>query len=294
MGLLVVLVAFVGWWWVSAAGKVPPAERQVLIIGHAGSGFFTPVNPFNALPPSSMRGIQKALAQGVDGVEIDVQLSRDSVPMLYHDPRFDTMTNGHGCVSGLPAAAITALRYRGGWPYDWFQQEQPVTLEHLLAQLQRRARRTGHYPILHLDLHEYDVCASAGSEYRRSPALARALGRVLRRYGYPPDRLLLLTDRPQTLPLLRRAVPGAPLAVEIAKAADFDAGLRAAAQYQVQAVVLHKNVITPARSAVARSAGFEVVVFGGRSAGSIRRILACRPTAIEVDNVPRLLSLVGR
>ncbi|MBC6612863.1 hypothetical protein H8B15_18215 [Hymenobacter sp. BT507] len=294
LGVLVVLSLVVAWRWLAVGEKVPPAQRQVLVIGHAGSGFFTPINPFNPLPPSSLRGIEHALDQGVDGVEIDVQLSQDSVPMLYHDPRFDTMTDGHGCVSEQPAAAITALHYRGGWPYDWFQQEQPATVETLLRQLQRRARRTGRYPVLHLDLHEYDACAPEGQQYRRSPVLARALGRVLRRYRVPPERLLLLTDHPQTLSLLRAAVPGAPLAVEIAKDDDFTAGLQAARQEQTQAVVLHKDVITPARSAEARAAGLEVVVFGGRSSASIRRILACHPDAMEVDNVPQLLTLLGR
>lgn len=294
LGLLVVLSLVVAWQWLSAGEKVPPVERQVLVVGHAGSGFFTPINPFNPLPPSSLRGIAHALDQGVDGVEIDVQLSQDSIPILYHDPRFDSMTDGHGCVSELPAAAITALHYRGGWPYDWFQQEQPATFETLLSQLQRRARRTGRYPLLHLDLHEHDDCAPEGQAYRRSPALARALGRVLRRFRVPADRLLILTDHPQTLPLLRAAVPGAPLAVEIAKDDEFAKGVQAAREQAVEAIVVHKDVITPARSAAARAAGLEVVVFGGRSSASIRRILACRPDAIEVDNVPQLLTLLGR
>lgn len=292
--LLLSILAIVGWWWVGAGGKSPLTGRQVLVIGHAGSGFFTPINPFNPLPPSSLRGIEQALDQGVDGVEIDVQLSQDSVPMLYHDPRFDTMTDGHGCVSEMAAAAITALHYRGGWPYDWFQREQPIRLDTLLVRLQARERRTGRYPVLHLDLHEANVCVPVDQAYARSPVLARALGRVLSRYQVPVRQLLILTDQPQTLPLLGAAVPGAPLAVEISKAENFEGGLQAASQRGAQAVVVHKDVITPARAAAAQAAGFEVVVFGGRSSGSIRRILSCHPDAMEVDNVPELLALLGR
>ncbi len=38
----------------------------------------------------SMAGVEKALAQGADGVEVDVQLSQDSIPILYHDPTLNT------------------------------------------------------------------------------------------------------------------------------------------------------------------------------------------------------------
>ncbi|GAB2958515.1 hypothetical protein GCM10027048_26900 [Hymenobacter coalescens] len=267
------------------------AARQIIgsgpqVLGHAGSGFFTPLNPFNPLPPSSLAGVRQALDRGAAGVEIDVQLSQDSVPVLYHDLDLTNRTDATGYISQRPAAELTQLRYRGGWPYDWFQNERIATLDELLTELAQRPS----FPLLHLDLHEHDG-ATPATPYVRSPALVRALGRVLRRHRVPTERLLLLTEHAESLPALRRELPGAALGLEITD--RFDERLALARQTGVEAVVLSKYVITPERTTQARRQGLQVVVFGGRSPRAIRRLLACRPDAIEVDNVPALLRLLG-
>ncbi|WP_400191976.1 glycerophosphodiester phosphodiesterase [Hymenobacter sp. B81] len=261
----------------AAAGRPAP-----LIIGHAGSGFLTPFNRFNPLPPSSLGGVTQALAHGADGVEVDVQLSQDSVLMLFHDPWLQGITPAQGCVSQFAAAELARLPYRGGWPYDWFQHERVAPLETLLARL---SQHPAAYPVLHLDLHEADYCAPAGQTYARSPALVRALGRLLRRYPVPAGRLLVLTEHIPSLPRLAQELPGVPLGLEITGAVD--ERLATAPQLPVAAVVLPKTLATPARVAQAQAAGLQVVLFGGRSRGTITRLLACRPNALQTDHVPR-------
>lgn len=267
----------------------PPKLPNLLILGHAGSGFFTPLNPFNYRPPSSWLGIENALNLGADGVEVDLQLSQDSIPVLYHDPKLDNMSTGRGCVSQLPAAALTQLRYRGGPPYDWFQQEQPITFDTLLARLSRRPR----FPRLHLDLHEFDVCQPAGHELDRSPALLHQLARSLARYRVPPQNVLLVTTNRSTVQYAHVALPQVPAALEITTD-DFAGGLRAAQAENVRALVLSGKRVTPAQTAQAHAAGLRVVVFGGRSTGSIKRILASQPDEVEIDNVAKLLDMQGR
>jgi glycerophosphoryl diester phosphodiesterase len=279
-----------GWliWDANATVAGPVRNRnggQIQVIGHAGSGFFTPLNPFNPLPPSSLAGIKKALAQGADGVEIDVQLSQDSIPILYHDPTLNSMTTGTGCVSEHSAAALQQVEYRGGWGYDLFQDERIATLEALLQQVATYPT----YPYLHLDLHEHDVC---GREYTRSPALVRSLARLLHRYAVPSERLLILTTYQPTLLQLRQALPAVPLGLEVTE--DLEAGLVAAKELGVQAVVMPKRLATPEHVTQVHNAGFDVVLFGGRSAGSIRRLVSAHPDAIEVDNVPQLLRTLQR
>jgi len=266
-------------------GPAPAAHtRRPLVIGHAGSGFF---HPFNALPPSSLRSINRALSRGADGVEVDVRLSQDSIPVLYHDHTLDSMTDGQGCVSQLPAAALTQLHYRGGWPYDWFQHEQLVTFETLLARLVQE----GPFPYLHLDLHEDDACSS-GNE-ARSRALARHLRQLLTRYQVPTDRVLILTNRSSTLRYLRELLPTVPLGLEITD--DFEGGFAQLQQLpQVQAAVLHKDDVTPERAARLHALGREVVVFGGRSARAVGRVVAAAPDSYEVDNVRQLRTTLRR
>ncbi|RSK39523.1 glycerophosphodiester phosphodiesterase [Hymenobacter perfusus] len=260
-------------------------QRRPLVIGHAGSGFFHPL--FNPLPPSSLRSINRALRQGADGVEVDIRLSQDSIPVLYHDNSLNSMTDGTGCVSQTPAATLTTLHYRGGWPYDWFQREKLLTLETLLNSLAKRPE----FPYLHLDLHEDDDCN--GNDPARSQALARRLRDLLHQYRVPTGRLLVLTNRASTLVYLRQVLPAVPLGLEMG--ADFAAGLATLRCLPtVQMAVLHKNDLTPERAAQVHALGKEVVVFGGRSAKAVSRVVAAGTDAYEVDNVRRLQATLRR
>ncbi len=267
--------------------KPLPAGQQPLVIGHAGSGFLTPFNPFNPLPPSSLGGIEQALARGADGVEVDVQLSQDSVLMLYHDQKLESMTNGSGCIYEQPAAAVQQLEYKAGWFYDLWQDEHPITLQQLLDKLSKRPT----LPYLHFDLHETNVC-NPEQPLARAPALARALGKLLKNYSWPPERLLVLTINQSSLAALRQVLPNTPLGLEITD--DFEGQLQVAKAEKVQAIVVKKDIITPENTAQAHAAGLQVVTFGGRAQSTVQRLIDCQPDAIEVDNVPTMLTLLGR
>lgn len=55
-----------------------------------------------------------ALAQGADGIEFDVQLSADGVPVVMHDALVDRMTSGHGRVADMSLAALQSLEMPQG------------------------------------------------------------------------------------------------------------------------------------------------------------------------------------
>ncbi|MCC2546968.1 hypothetical protein LJY25_10970 [Hymenobacter sp. BT175] len=261
-----------------------------MVVGHAGSGFFTPFNPFNPLPPSSLRSVLQALDRGAEGIEVDLELSRDSVPVLYHDVTLETMTKtGRGCVSEQTAAALIQLQFQGGWPYDWFHREKMVTLDTLLGRLEKRGRP---FPYLHLDLHEDLPCLSPVQRQRHSAALARQLVALLRLYHVPAERVLVVSDQPATLARVHQLWPAATLGFEVTH--DFESQLTQALAQKVQAVVLSQDLTTPENVARAHAAGLAVITFGGRSGRLMRRLIAAGPDGYEADNVPKLLKLLGR
>jgi glycerophosphoryl diester phosphodiesterase len=137
------------------------------------------------------------------------------------------------------------------------------------------------------------MCQPEGRRFERVPALLRALGRSLARYQVPAGRALLVTMNLSTLQQARTILPALPRAYEVASNGDLTAGLRDARAQQAEAIVLSSRSVTPAQPAQVRAAGLRVVVFGGRSTSSIRRILASQPDEIEVDNVGKLLSMQG-
>jgi glycerophosphoryl diester phosphodiesterase len=80
---------------------------RTLVLGHRGSPA--------SLPENTLASFQRALEEGADGVELDVQLSAEGVPVVIHDPDLDRTTDGTGPVGAHAAAELASLR-AGGEP----------------------------------------------------------------------------------------------------------------------------------------------------------------------------------
>jgi glycerophosphoryl diester phosphodiesterase len=75
--------------------------RKPLIIGHRGAMAYEPEN--------TLRSFRRALELGADGVEFDVHLSKDEVPVVIHDSTLDRTTNGKGDVHAFTARQLQGL-----------------------------------------------------------------------------------------------------------------------------------------------------------------------------------------
>jgi len=100
-----------------------PGERT-LNIAHRGASSLAPENTFAAF--------DQALEAGADGIEFDVQLSRDNVPVIIHDERLERTTTGKGLVKELSLEELKALD-AGSWFASDFKGAAIPTLEEVLT-----------------------------------------------------------------------------------------------------------------------------------------------------------------
>ncbi len=63
-------------------------SNSILVIAHRGD--------WRNAPENSILAIEKAVAMGVDIIEIDIQKTRDGQLVLMHDETVDRTTNGKG------------------------------------------------------------------------------------------------------------------------------------------------------------------------------------------------------
>jgi glycerophosphoryl diester phosphodiesterase len=77
------------------------SSQRPLLIAHRGASADAPEN--------TLAAFNLALEQGADGIEFDVQLAADGVPVVIHDGRLERTTNGQGPVRAQTAAALQAL-----------------------------------------------------------------------------------------------------------------------------------------------------------------------------------------
>lgn len=101
---------------------IPP-----LIIAHRGGKIDFPEN--------TLLSFKKALEAGVDAIEMDIQVSKDNVPVLYHPSDLKIWTNGNGKVEEYTLAELKMLNAawnydeQNGYPYRALPQEIPTLRE---------------------------------------------------------------------------------------------------------------------------------------------------------------------
>lgn len=93
------------------------------IIAHRGASKLAPEN--------TMPAFELAYKQGADGVETDVQLTKDGTPVLIHDEQVKRTTNGKGYVKDLTLNQLKQLD-AGSWFSKKFIGTTIITLEEFL------------------------------------------------------------------------------------------------------------------------------------------------------------------
>ncbi|WP_347159699.1 glycerophosphodiester phosphodiesterase [Pontibacter chitinilyticus] len=262
----------------SASAQAAATHPPALVIGHAGSGFLTPLSPFNPLPPNSMASLKKAFEHGADGVEVDVQLSSDGTAILYHDPTLNTFTAKAGLIDTMRAEQVLGVPYKAGFLYDLFQDEKIISLEQLLQYLGSMPEK----PYLQLDLRN--------STPERRAWYAATLMELLRKYAYPLQKLAFISPDEALLEAFRKEEPQATLLVDADD--DFDGAFRKVLQHRFQGIVAPSHYVKQEQVRRAQKQGLQVILFGGKSRSGIASILKKEPDAVEVNNVSRMRKLL--
>lgn len=84
--------------------------ENIKVIGHASTGLKMLNSVYH---DNSKEAVEFALSiEGCDGVEMDIQLSKDGKLWLYHDNDLETETNGNGCISDKNSSELSSLHYK--------------------------------------------------------------------------------------------------------------------------------------------------------------------------------------
>ncbi len=138
-------------------------------------------------PENTLAAFVAAEAAGADGIELDVHLSRDGVPIVIHDATVDRTTSGRGAVDRLSLSELRRLD-AGSWFAPRFAGEPVPTLEEVLHWAEGRLR-------LNLEI--------------KDGAAGQAILALLPRY--PRAQILVSSFDHKILAALRRVDPELPL-----------------------------------------------------------------------------------
>ena len=211
-------------------------------------------------PENTLVAFDAGLAAGADGIELDVRLSRDGVPVLMHDPTLERTTNGSGPVDERTAADLAALdagyhfERGGGFPF--------------------RGRGVG-VPTLRDVFERYPNAPMLVELKAADERLARAVVELVREAG-AAGRVTVGSFQKGALDTVRALDPA------IRTGADMDdvrnglhgvAGRPAFEAFQVPEVYAGMRIVTPEFIANAHALGVSVTVWTVNQEADMRRLL---------------------
>ena len=234
---------------------MPHAER--LVFAHRGGADLAPENTIAAF--------EAAVRLGVDGLEVDVRLSRDGTVVVHHDHFVDRTTNLHGKVSDFTADELAradaaySFSRNGAWPF----RRQSIGVPTLASVLERfRDTRV----IVEMKVNSAEMARRTVEAVRRADAVDRVcLGsfgwRVLREARALEAAIATSAAREEVRWALYRSWFRWP-----ALRVKYDA-------YQVPEVSKRRRVVSPRFVEHAHRAGLPVHVWTVDTEGDAERLL---------------------
>ena len=149
------------------------------VIAHRGSS--------GAFPEHTLQAFEAAIADGVDGLECDVRLTRDGVLVCVHDRKVNRTSDGRGVVSALELKDLHELDFA-----SWKDRERDPQLEDSWQEADRDAGKVLTFErLLQLVLdHDRVVQLQVEAKHptRYGALVERGLVEVLDRYGLTRPR----------------------------------------------------------------------------------------------------------
>jgi glycerophosphoryl diester phosphodiesterase len=159
--------------------------NRTLNIAHRGASAAAPAN--------TLAAFEKAIELGADGIELDVQLSADGVPVVVHDATVDATTDGSGRVAEMTLAQLKQLD-AGSWFDPAFASERIPTLKEVLETMGSRL-------LLNIELKSTSPCDGG---------LEKAIVAQVRHHRLD-ERVFFSSFNPFSLRRIKRIAPHIPV-----------------------------------------------------------------------------------
>ncbi|MXV80982.1 MAG: hypothetical protein F4X58_03015 [Chloroflexi bacterium] len=214
-------------------------------------------------PENTLMGIRQALDMRCDGVEVDVQLSADGVPVLFHDDELQRTTNATGPLADRTYAELQRLDAGEGEPVPSLRDALQLVDGQMLF-----------------------VAELKISPHADVPALCDAVLAEIDRAGALPWIWLWSFDAETVIELSRRAPRGRRIAhLCVAPTPDI---WQIAAEHRLDGISMHGSGLTASNVAACRTHDMAAFVWTVNERADIRHCIELGVTGIVGDYPERI------
>ena len=258
-------------------------KGKILKMGHAGLGFTSLILPFNPYPSNGVTALKKAIEYNADGLEVDLQMTKDSVLVLYHDMTLEGSTNMEGCIQEMSWHEIKDAEYKMGLFFDLFHSDKILRLDSLLSWCQKLDT----FPHLHFDTRIYNMCDDARPH---SMQMGPLLLQILKDYRVPEDKILIISSTRVFVEYLQTFQH--PFRISYEETSDFDKGLKYVLDRGLASLTIKPMLLTESKVAEAHKKNIKIVTFGAKSRSGNAKLIRLNPDVIHSNNVRVLIDLL--
>ena len=215
-----------------------------------------------------------AIESGADGTEMDVQLSKDSVLVLYHDELLDTRTNGSGKVISKNWQELSGVQYNR----VAFDAYSVIRVKDVIDELDDNRSYS-----LTFDCKSFPTDANSIGTYSQS--FARAIKRAFDEYELH-EKIIIEASSIQLIQELQQI----DSSIRILYYPDsFETGFQVATDMNLHGITISMHKITKEQIEEAHLNGLFITIWQARTRKNNREAIQMNPDMIQSDKLKHLV-----
>lgn len=224
-----------------------------------------------------------AFSHKVDGIELDVQMTADGVPVVFHDDTLRRITGKRGAVADRHIAELLELDF-GRWYSEYFRGQRLMTLESLLSRYAGRG-------ILMLELKS---ATGRQNPYVYRDRLCREVTRLIDFYvpGHLHDEIFLLSFDADMIAKTRKFAPHLSYILNIKKPAA--QGEKENAEHEnLWGYCLPRRKLGRDFSRLCHEKGLRIAVYSCNTPGEVSTALEAGADVVMTDDPAKTVEAFG-
>jgi len=243
----------------------------IYVLGHAGMGIS------DLYPINSLESIANCISLHATGSEMDIQMTKDSVLVAYHDHDLSVSTDISGVIHSMTWEEVQTANYVNG-PFSSYSI---TTLENIFTSLEDYQSK-----VFTFDVKIYPGTADLAIYYE---TYANVIIDFFNTYGLE-DNVYIESQSPEFLNLIQAKKPNYRLYYY---PQTFDDGLAVALNNGFQGISISSKAINSDQVASAHEQGIFVTLWGVKTKDENKDAIRKNPDMIQTDNVKYLVDLLN-
>ncbi len=242
--------------------------NKISVLGHGGMGIS------HTYPMNSFESIAYCLNIGADGTEIDVEMTKDSVLVAFHDLELSDKTNISGNIYNKNWNEISSAIYKD----PVYAGYKVVNLDQLFSGISNISGKQFIF-----DCKNFNPDTSA--YYRNT--FCNAVIKIIDRY-HLEDRAIIELKREDLIQTLKHLRPDLKIFVY----SDFENSLVLAQRYQLEGITISVDKISKQQVILAHQNGLQVAVFNTHSEKRNIEAINKNVDIIQTDRLKHLIKVL--